>query len=111
MGWAAGVITAYDYSPNPQTLKLKARRLNFSKTFGAYRDLIDAVETELAAENLKIATVMVCLIDGNADQDDASNLDFYGRFGTRTSQYSISSSTIRCRRRLICGENIDPLSW
>jgi hypothetical protein len=69
MGWAAGIITAYDYSPNAQTMKLKARRLDFSKTFGAYSDLIDAVETEPAAEKLKIATIMMCLVDGIPDQD------------------------------------------
>jgi|GEM_PF-5767210 hypothetical protein len=69
MGWAAGVYDAYYYSPNVQTLKLKARRLEFSKTFGAYKDLIDAIETEPAAAKLKIATIMVCLVDNIPDQD------------------------------------------
>jgi len=65
-GFEAGASAVYYFSlsakPYQSALKLE---LKFSKSFGAYVDLIDAVELDKGARNIPLATVMICLADKN----------------------------------------------
>jgi hypothetical protein len=69
-GWDLALNTAYYSAPSEGLRKLRSgQHLDYSKTVGAYKDLIDAVETDPAAEKLSIHTVMLCLADSVSDRD------------------------------------------
>jgi hypothetical protein len=69
-GWMAGASAVSYYSPSAKLQTAEAHRLRYSKSFGDYVHLIDAVETDNAATKLPISTIMVCLSDKNPNSTD-----------------------------------------
>jgi hypothetical protein len=71
-GWVAGASAVYSFSPSAKPYQTALKyELQFSKSFGAYVDRIDAVEADGGAQEIPLAIVMICLADKNPNNTDA----------------------------------------
>jgi hypothetical protein len=73
-GWVAGASAVYSFSPSAKPYQTALKYdLQFSKSFGAYVDRIDAVEADGGAQKIPLAIVMICLADKNPNSTDCVN--------------------------------------